>query len=198
MAVRRGLTQATIDAISAPYFYITWLVFIDWPSGPIRAHSGTGTISFDGSAWLGVGNFGSITIPEETSGLSSFPAEFSIVGLPDSIQDYLDEDIRNRAVEVFGAIVSEAGGNNVVGTPFEIWSGYMDAMAFSAKMENQDGTPTLSYGLRLEARGGPTIRSSTEVYHTAEDQESKYPGDTAGRLVINAEAEGSKLTWPES
>jgi hypothetical protein len=44
---------------------------------------------------------------------------------------------------------------------------------------------------------GPSQRSFAEVFHTYEDQIRRFPGDTAGRLTINAEAERDKLTWPE-
>lgn len=198
MELKRGLTPETLAAISGAYFYHIWLVFIDWPSGPVRAHSGVGQINFGGNVWYGVGDFGKITLPEETLGIASFPAELEIVGLPEDVVSYLDEDVRNRTVRIYGAVVSERSSNLIVGEPFEVWSGYADAMMFSASYVDDDGGEGLDYGIRLEARGGPTVRTAAEIYHTAEDQEGKYPGDTAGRLTINAEAEGSKLTWPES
>lgn len=198
MELKRGLSAETLSALSGAFFYHTWLVFIDWPSGAIRVHSGVGTILYEGYEWLGVGSFGGISLPQEASGMASFAAEFDIVGLPEEIQDYLDEPIRGRAVQVYGAVVSERAGNQLIGAPFELWSGYMDAMAFSISVSDGDGASALEYGLKLEARGGPTARAAAEIYHTAEDQEAKFTGDTAGRLTINAEAEGAKLTWPES
>lgn len=197
MDLTRGIHPDTLAALAGAYFYQVWMVELDWPSGIVRAHSGVGLIDYQGNDWYGVGDFGKVTLPEETMGMASFPAEFEIIGLPQDVVDYLDEPIRNRSVSVYGAVVTERAGNQVVGEPFEIWAGYVDAMTFNASVSDKEGT-LLEYGLRLEARGGPTVRTAAEVYHTAEDQENKYPGDTAGRLTINAEAEGSKLTWPES
>lgn len=194
MELKRNLAQQTLNAITEPFFYNVWMVFIDWPEGPVRAHSGVGTITFQGVPWVGVGNFGTITLPEESLGMASFPAEIEVTGLPSEIMDYLESPVRNRTIKVYAAIVTERAGNQVIGDPFEIWNGYADAMTFNATEDGEN----LNYGIRIEARGGPTVRASAEVYHTAEDQATKFPADSAGRLTINAEAEGSKLTWPES
>lgn len=198
MGITRDIHPDTLSALQEAYFYHAAMVFFDWPDQPVYAHTGVGIISFDGHDWIGVGDFGRISLPEETSGLASFPAEFEIIGLDATIVDYLDDPVRNRDVKVYGAILADRSSNQVVGEPFEIWSGYADGMKYSATVQDNNGRSVLSHGIKLEARGGPTVRLTSEVYHTPEDQSTKYPGDTAGRWVINAEAEGQKLTWPES
>lgn len=198
MAMKREINPVTLSAISDSSFYNVWLVYLDWPSGAIRAHSGVGVINFQGQSWIGVGRFGTITLPSEGFGIASFPAEIEIHGLPSEVADFLDAPIRNRSVEIYGAVVTERAGNVVVGSPFELWQGYMDALSFKAALDEENGQSSLTYSILLQARGGPTARTAAEIYHTAEDQSSKFPGDTAGRLTINAEAEGAKLTWPES
>ena len=194
LTLTRKIHPDTMNAIVNGGFYYIWLVEIDWPTGTVRAHSGVGTIRFDGADWYGVGNFGQIGLPDESSGLAAFPASFELVGLPDDLSLYLNQNVRDRSVNVYCAITADRNGTRIIGEPIELWNGYADAMVFHASTTGYG----IEYGLRLEARGGPCVRATASVYHTDEDQSRRHPGDTAGRLTINAEAEGVKLTWPES
>ena len=55
----------------------------------------------------------------------------------------------------------------------------------------------LSRVIHIDVANGPSQRLSARLYHTDEDQRRAYPDDTAGRLVINAEARQERITWPE-
>jgi hypothetical protein len=90
-------------------------------------------------------------------------------------------------------VVTERGGNVLIGEPCEIFVGYMDALRESVTVE--DGV--MRRDVVLGVANGLRQPSNSEVFHTFEDQERRFPGDTAGRLTINAEAERDKLTWPE-
>ena len=194
MDLKRGVHADTMAELESGAFNAIIMVHVDWPGAPVYAHSGTGSFDWDGHIWGGVGEFGSIRLPQEMGGMAQSPAEIRVVGLTDKLFGYLDDPIRDRDVEVYFATVSERAGAVLIGDPVPVWSGYADAMAFEE--EATDGG--VSYGLILGSRSGPSARANASAHHTYEDQQRAFPGDTAGRWVINAEAEGDKLTWPES
>lgn len=277
MVLTRSVDTDLLEALSGAFFYPVILVYLDWPENEIRLHSGVGTIEWGGEDWLGVGAFGEVRLPEEAIGLGSQPATLSLVGLPDDLDEQLEAPIRNRAGTIYFGATTERAGNVLIGEPFSIYDGYMDAL--TDKVEGSDGK--LARRIILSLASGPSQRSYAEVYHTYEDQARAYPGpqpvedvafgdspdptvidlangdwdilveseggsewldvtttggagwtipddggdpyvrirvyadgllttgqkaillagdtiaDTAGRLTINAEAEGQKLRWPE-
>jgi hypothetical protein len=189
----RNVDPALLAALSAPVFFPIILVYLDWPNAPVRVHSNVGQVSFDSQTWSGVGNFGDMTIPEEAKGLASQSAELRLVGLPDELDAYLDDPIRNRAAKVWFGAVTERTGNVLLAPPAEVFSGYMDAMRDVTAVDDQG----LTRGVILTVAQGPSQRARAEVYHTYEDQITAFPGDTAGRFSINIEAEVKKIRWPE-
>lgn len=193
MVLRRGVDAATLEAMAAGPFFPVVLVFVDWPDAPVHAHSGVGVIEWDGAQWHGVGPYGAVEIPDEGGGLASRPANLRMVGLDDRLDDYLDAPVRNRRARILCGVVTERGGTELIGEPFELFSGYVDAMR--DLVEGADGE--LRRGVALQVASGPSQRSSAEIYHTPEDQALFASWDTAGRLVLNAEAEAQRMTWPE-
>jgi hypothetical protein len=192
-ALTRNIHPDTLAALSAPVIYPIIPVFLDWPDAPVYAHSNVGPLTWDLQTWTGVGEFGGLQMPDEESGMLSKAAELRLIGVPDELDAYLDDPIRNRPGEIFFGVVTERAGNVLIGEPFSIFTGYMDAMRDVVEVE--DGRKRRDVAVTL-ARG-PSQRAFAEVFHTYEDQIRQFPGDTAGRLTINAEAEGTKLTWPE-
>ena len=195
VALRRQIDPATLQALNEHIIYPIILVYLDWPDGAVRVHSNVGTVNFDGFEWGGIGQFGDIQMPEEEMGLASQPAELRIIGVPDEIDQYIADaqTIRDREALIYFGVVNERSGNVLVGQPFEIFAGYMDALREESQVE--DGT--FRRDLVLNVAAGPSQRAFAEVFHTFEDQIKRFPGDTAGRLTIFAEAEADKFTWPE-
>jgi hypothetical protein len=192
-ALKRNIDPTTLTALAQPVFYPVILVYLDWPGGAVRAHSNVGVLTWDSQSWNGVGQFGALQMPDEELGLAAQPAEVRLMGAPDDLDQYLDDPIRNREAVIYFGVVSERGGNVLIGEPFEMFVGYMDAMRETVTVE--DGV--MRRDVVLTIANGPSQRSFAEVFHTYEDQQRRFPGDTAGRLTINAEAERDKLTWPE-
>ena len=192
-ALRRNIDPATLAELAKPVFNPVILVYLDWPDAPVRVHSNVGTLSWDGHDWHGVGQFGDIRMPEEDTGLAAQPAETRLIGVPDELDQYLDDPIRNREGVLYFGTVTERDGNTLVGEPFEMFAGYMDALRETVEVE--DGR--MRRDVLLSIASGPSQRSFAELFHTYEDQLRRFPTDTAGRLTINAEAERDKLTWPE-
>ena len=126
--VGRVIHPDTLAAIAAGNFCPVVMVYLDWPDGPVRVHSNIGTITWQGEEWLGLGKFGGITSPEEGMGLAQNAASLQLIGAPDEMDDYLDSPIRGRRGEIWFGVVTERAGNVLIGEPFSIFTGYMDAM----------------------------------------------------------------------
>jgi hypothetical protein len=192
MGLRPGVTPEFLTQI-AGVFHPVIMVNIDWPGDPVYAHSNLGVIEWDGQDWQGVGDFGDIQMPPETSGVASMPVEFGLIGLPPEILQRMGDDVKNKLARILFGVTTERGGNVLAANPVEIWSGLVDTLDY----ELTDDAGNAVHGVIMQARSGPAAREAAAIYHTAEDQATEFPGDTAGRHVINMEAKGETLTWPE-
>jgi hypothetical protein len=197
MDLIRGVDPLMQAAMAGPFFPIC-LAYLDWPGAPVYAHSGVGTITWDGHDWIGVGTLGNIDIPPETAGVAAVDAMLSLAGLSEEIEMYVDDPIRNRTVELYLGVVAarpgEPGGNQLRGDPVSLFGGTMDGLSLIAS-QGEKGVTTEA---QVNVATGPSARSSATIYHTDENQKSRHPLDTAGRLVILAYARAQKLTWPET
>ncbi len=197
MDMIRGLDPDMLAALEGPFFPIC-LAFLDWPDAPVYAHSGVGTITWDGHEWRGVGALGNVEIPPEAAGVAAVDAMLSLAGVSADLEGFADDAIRNRTVELYmGAVAArpgDPGGTTLRGNPVSLFSGTMDGLSIIAS-EGEDG---IDHEARVSVATGPSARSAATIYHTNEDQSSRYPADTAGRLVILAYAKAQKVTWPET
>lgn len=194
MVLSRGVSAADLAEISSGRpLYPVVAIYLDWPGGAVRMHTSTGTITWGGEAWGGVGKFGSVRVPDESAGLASQPIQVRLVGVPDTLDDYLDDPIRGRDTWVGWGLTTKRGGNVLIGELNKLSAGYMDALRDVVEAV-EDGWLR---GVILQAISGPSQRAKAKIFHTAEDQARSFPGDTAGRHTINAEAEAGKMTWPE-
>lgn len=194
MALIRDVPTAMQAALDSGSFHPVIMVHLDWPDAPVFAHSGVGTISFDGQDWLGVGKFGAISLPEEAEGIAATAATFRLLALPDEVFERLSDPIRNRMARVLFGVTTERGGSVLVADPVEVFSGYMDSAQYRASASGLETT----HGVELAASTGPSARAVASFYHSHEDQTATYPTDTIFLLFVNNEAQASTLTWPAS
>jgi len=196
MDLVRGVHPDMLAAMAGPFFTIGF-AFLDWPDAPVYAHSGVGTIPWGGHDWIGVGKLGNIEIPPETSGVAAVEAMLSLAGMSAEIEGYADDEIRNRTVEIYlGAVAArpgDPGGTTLRGSPVSLFSGTMDGLTLMASR----GDKGVTHAAQIPVATGPSARSAATIYHTDEDQRSRHPLDTAGRLVILNYARAQKTTWPE-
>lgn len=194
MALIRTVPAAMQAALDSGAFYPVIMVYLDWPDGEVFAHTGAGTIAFDGADWLGVGQFGAVQLPEESASLAASSATLKLLGVPDEILSRMDDPIRNRAGRVLFGCATTRGGNVLVADPVEVFAGYMDALRYTARASGGQ----IVHGLELRVASGPSARASASIYHSHEDQSARHPGDTLLVGLIHNEAESAAITWPES
>ncbi len=179
---------AALDGVMYPVI----LVYLDWPGETVRAHTNGGDITWGGATWRGVGKFGEIDVPSETPGLGADSAVLSLVGAPDDLFDLLEDPILNRPGEIYVGSTTEPWGNVLIGEPTPVFIGHMDSQRYRLRVEEKKSVQVI----QVDIGSGPGARSKAAVLHSYEDQMAQYPGDTAGRHVINVEAETETLTFP--
>lgn len=190
----RDITSSTLTAISSPQgFHPVVLVYIDWPGDVIRAHTGVGNISWDGHTWSGVGSFARLSLPTDEGGMAASEGSIGIVGLDDALDDYLQDDVRGRTVEVYFGATTERAGNVLIGDPFKMFTGAVGGVTDQVTVESGD----VVRGLMLEVYSGPSQRSTSAARHSDEDQKAIYPSDTIFRHLRGIENEGIRYRWPE-
>lgn len=192
MDLKRSLDPALADAIAGPAFFPLVMVWLDWPGGALRMHSGTGPIIWGGHTWAGVGKFGAVEVPEETA--SGIPVDFSMsltCDLPE-LAAFADAVIRQRAGVIYLGATTTAGGNVLIGAPIEVAAGTMDTLVLAADTKDEITDYRLTVGLTT----GPGYRTASAMQHSHEDQARYYPGDTAGKKLILATARAKKTLWP--
>ena len=191
----RGYTPAQLAALDGTFFPLTF-VYVDWPVTPIRAHEKAGTITWGGNDWLGVGNYGSISIPAEQTGLAASSATLRLLAAPEDTFDIQDDPVRNRTAIIYSGLVATRNSTVLIGDPIELFAGHVDSMDFSTEVVTRsDGGQERMQAIDIGIVSGPGARSKASIYHSDQDQSRAYPGDTAGRhLAFNRDNLG-KLTW---
>lgn len=196
MDLKRGLSAPQLAALAGPLYPVLF-AYVDWPDEPVWAHSATGTISWGGHDWLGVGSFGGVEVPPEASaGVATSEAVLSLMGVPADLDGRTDDLIRGRDVELHLGFLSGRPGEGevLIGDPIGLFAGTMDGLDIAASLQGS----TVLHECRVTVATGPGARSMASINHSDEDQRRLHPGDTAGRLIILALAKAQKMTWPQS
>lgn len=152
---------------------------------PVHLWSGYGTITYNGTGYLGIGALGTISPVEETTDLAARGITMQLSGVPTAlIAVALSENYQGRECSVmFGALDSSAG---LVSSPITIFSGRMDVMSI-----NDDGQ-NATIGMTAENKL-VDFRRPREVRYTDEEQKTLYPTDK-GLEFVNAIQE-KEIYW---
>ena len=196
MDLTRGLSAPQLAALAGPVFPVLF-VHADWPDDPVYAHTGTGTISWGGHDWLGVGALGGVDVPSEGMGsVATAEAILSLAGVPVDLDGRVDDIIRGRAVQMYLGFMTGRpdATTTLIGTPVDLFAGTMDGLDLDASVSGTD----VEHQARVTVATGPGARSMASISHSDEDQRRLYPTDSAGRLVILSWAKAQKLTWPQT
>jgi hypothetical protein len=172
--------QTATEAASVRLFVA---VSLDFPSGMVRAHDGTGTISFGGNDYLGVGQFGTIAAVKETSSVVAQSVNLTLSGVDPTLLSTIGTGYQGRsAVMYFGLLDQET--NLPIATPEELWSGRIDTMSVSMKR----GEASISLNCEPRLRREPRI-----ARYTHQDLQLAYSGDRFFDLI--GKISGFVGTW---
>ncbi|HDZ80720.1 MAG TPA: hypothetical protein ENH56_05680 [Roseobacter sp.] len=193
MGLTRGATTALINDLKG-HFHPVLLTYADWPGEEIRIHTGAGNLSWGGYTWLGAGKLVQFSAPQEAGGLATSEATVRVAATVENMLAERGKIIRNRNLTVWFATTTKGGGNILKADPVELFNGYFDSR--TGMLTRADGG--LAHDMVLGLGVGPSARASASITHSYEDQIAKYPGDTAGRHVQNAnKLKFNPQQWPE-
>jgi hypothetical protein len=181
MDLERDIDPVLLAAYADPVIYPIGLIYIDWPTGPVRAHSGKGMLTFEGEEFAGVGELGGMNIPNEAAGIVPQQATLAISAVTGELLTYASEAAaRGRLVTIWSGLTTTAGGVDLIGVPHKPFTGSIEKSDFQLSEDRRIST------LTLLVKAGQPARSGAQVVHSDEDQQAAHPGDTLFRRVAHA------------
>jgi hypothetical protein len=158
------------------------VLFLDlgFDSGTVRVHSWTGSITWGGNTYSGVGQFGQVTPVEEDSELSRTPITLTLSGIPldgedsELISAVLNEHYQGRTATLYLGYL-DTDTLQLQDDPFILYRGRID-------VPDIDDDETLTVSISVESRFAAWDRPNISRYNNA-DQQSRYPGDLGLQYV---------------
>ena len=152
---------------------------------PVNLWSGYGTITYNGTGYLGIGTLGTISPVEETTDLAARGITMQLSGVPTAqIAIALTENYQGRECSILFAAMASDG--TLVSTPVTVFAGRMDVMTI-----NDDGEQAI-IGMNAENKL-VDFRRPREVRYTDEEQKALFPSDK-GLEFVNAIQE-KEIYW---
>lgn len=194
MDLVRGLSPEQKQAIRSSCFFPNLMVFVDWPSAPLRFNMRDIDMIYQGETYAGFGPAAEISLPSEAPGIAASTAMISIAGVDHDLESRMTQRVRGSSVTIHMALMSASTGGYRIGAPIPLFRGVIGSLRMKTASLDQN---TRMSRVEVDLSTGPSARTESSIFHTNEDQSRKYPNDTAGRLVILAYAKAQKLRWPE-
>jgi hypothetical protein len=145
------------------------LIEMFFDSGTLRFWTGIGTLTYGGNPYTGTGNVLKITEYNETQSLQARGITFILAGIESSIISLaLSEPYQGRIGKLYVSALDDAGA--IVGTPYQLFYGFMDSMKITERGESCDISVSLENRLVI-------LKRKKERRFTPEDQKSRFPGD---------------------
>lgn len=204
----RDLSEGLAAALAGQHVLAALLAEFDFDSQTIGSWTGYGTLSWGEKSFVGNGNMVSISDVTETQDLNAAGISFRLSGIASTnIALAKQERYQNRPCRLWianvlvnaavaleddsGVVLTEDGGrllleNQLLDSPYQIFSGVMDVMSF---VDNGDEAT-----ITLSAENILTLLKRSKVRrYTAEDQKARYPGDRFFDFV--AQLQDKEIVW---
>jgi hypothetical protein len=173
----RDISGTNITASSADLVRPVYFVDLDYDSGPVRTHNGTGTITWGGNDFLGVGDFGGVSDIEEDSELSISKITLTLSGIdPNNISIALSEKYQGRAGKIYKGYLDE--NHQLIADPLLIFSGRMDIQEIEL---DKQAIIKVSIINRLA-----DWDKTRERRYNNDDQQAEYSGDKGMEFVARS------------
>lgn len=157
-------------AAIAAHAEVVTFVELNFSSGYLRLHTRTGTISWGGNDWLGVGKLGAIETVKEDAELRPNSVALMLSGVDAALMtSAMTEDYHGRSVRVYQGLLN-VDTFALVSTPETVFVGLMDYMTVTM------GAGTASIAVHCESELARWDRPRALLY-THESQQITYSGD---------------------
>jgi hypothetical protein len=151
-------------------------LYLDHLDGPVRVWTGTGTVSWDGEDWLGVGILGAISGVEQTAEITAHELSFTLSGIDPRVISLTTGGVRNRDAVLYARWVSRENvwfPDSVV-----LWKGLMDHLT----SREDDGQAVIELLTRSPLANWD---QAPNVAYTHEEQQLYYSGDTGLDRIVS-------------
>jgi len=184
-------TQLTSGSLR-PFYAIK----MNFTSGALLLATTYADLIIGGNTYFGSGHIISISPIVETSDTRASGIEIKLNGLDTSILSAgLTEDTQGMVVEVyFGVLTTTNNADAIVDTPYQVFSGFIDAMILTDGGE----TSTLTFTVENKLI---TLERPTDRRYTDQDQQNLFSGDKGCSFVTSLQdkaiAWGSGVEVPQ-
>lgn len=184
---RQGLTAQQLEIIESGYVTAIQLVKLDFESGPVYFHTGTGEFLWDDVTWTGAGELGRINRVIESRGLAQRGITLTLNGLEEGLAGKAQDpaEYSQRDAEIYLAILDLTFA--LIGEPLLIWRGHMDDMEITTGDKRGD-----SISLSCESELDSFDRSNGAKY-TAETQAKFFDNDDFFQFLHDIE--DANIVW---
>ena len=149
---------------------------LDFVSGMVRIHDGSGNLVSGGNTYLGAGQFAGVDVIDENIDIVARGIKLTLSGVDSAfVSPTMTEVYQNRTVTLYLGFVNSATGA-LIDTPETIWEGRMNQLAF--KINN--GTAVVELTCEHRLRREPRI-----ARYTDEDQQVAFAGDKFFDLMFS-------------
>jgi hypothetical protein len=145
-------------------------VQLDHPLGLVQIWSGTGSVTWNGATWLGVGALGAVGEVSETKEIQAHDMNLELSGINAATVTLQDGQVRGRAVSIWSRWIDLRTGAWFSDSAV-LFSGLMDVV----KTAERNGIATMTLTCRSPLFNWDAAPS---VYYSNEEQLRLYPGDT--------------------
>lgn len=176
------------NAISDPVIHPVYLIELMYDDAPLRLHSGTRNITFQGNNYRGVGQFGSISSSAEVSDQATTFIDLTLSGIQASdIGLQLNQYYQGRTGTVWLGL-RDLSDNSLI-TPTIIFKGVMDNSRIT--VSDKIGSISVRLNSPLVRWDKPNIKRYTEA-----DQQEDFPNDKGFEFVpLLREQRGLIARW---
>lgn len=128
------------------------LADLNFASGMVRVHDGSGKLAFGGNDYLGVGQFAGVDVIDENVDFVARGIRLTLSGVDSTfVTPTMDEVYQNRTVTLYLGFVNQATGA-LLDTPETLWEGRMNQMSLKIDKGSAVIELTCEHRLRREPR----------------------------------------------
>lgn len=181
----RELTPAAEAEATAEVKRVAVFAEIETAGDTVRLWSGLGDATLDGNIFVGVGTFGGISAPEETTDFKSTGIVFTLSGVPSALIAVAINDIKQGLPAKCWLAFLEADGT-LIADPVLIFEGY------AAVPTTDEQAETCTIALSAESWAS-TLRRPRSTRYTQGDQATRDATDKGFAYVPTLQ--DRKIVW---
>ncbi len=170
----RWVNPANATAAAQNAFGMVTLADLNFASGTVSVHDGIGPLLYNGSTYIGLGQYGAMdAILEDTSGIAR-TVQLTLSGVePGLVASAMTENYQGRTVTIYVGPLDINTLSWIV-SPETVWEGRMDYMT----IDIQETSATIKMNCEHRLYREPLI-----ARYTDQDQQLAHPGDNFFNLL---------------